>query len=80
MNNKIRYKSMMRSSPMVQYKRFLLGKHYQNRMAETMPMPGTIQRMIAEQFKSYASAWANVECMEIGRSGNILERAQHEID
>ena len=80
MNNKIRYKSMKRSSPNAQYKRFLLGKHYQNRRADTMPIPGTIHRMISEQWKSYASAWAKVESVKIGRSGSILERVQHEID
>lgn len=82
MNNKIRYKSMKRSSPVTQYKRYLLGKHYaydfRTRHISPMPIPKTIRDMIVENMKNYASGWARVESKTINRSRNILERKLYE--
>ena len=77
-NNKIRYKSMKRSSPMVQYKRFLLGKHYRNFKSAIVPIPKTIQVQIADNLKAYAKEWANVQGRTVNTSIKILERVQHE--
>lgn len=79
-NNKIRYKSMKRSSPVTQYKRYLLGKHYCYgfRTLSPMSIPKTIRDMIVENMKNYASGWAKVESRTIGRSRNIIERKLYE--
>ena len=78
--NKIRYKSMKKSSPVTQYKRYLLGKHYSYgyRTISPMPIPKTIRDMIVENMKNYASGWARVEAKTINRSRNILERKLYE--
>ena len=82
MNNKIRYKSMKKSSPVTQYKRYLLGKHYcygyKTMHLSPMPIPKTIRDMIVENMKNYASGWARVESKTIGRSRNIIERKLYE--
>lgn len=55
-NNKIRYKSMKRSSPMIQYKRMILGKHYRNGYGVSasdivgFPIPRVLQERIKEQW------------------------------
>jgi len=81
-NNKIRYKSMKRSSPVTQYKRYLIGKHYcygyTTMHIFPMPIPKTIRDMIVENMKNYAAGWARVESKNIGRSRNILERKLYE--
>ena len=78
--NKIRYRSMKRSSPVTQYKRYLLGKHYcyGYRTLSPMPIPKTIRDMIAENMKNYAAGWARVESKTINKSRNILERKLYE--
>lgn len=48
-NNKIRYKSMKRSSPMVQYRRMILGKHYRNGL-NSIVLPKAIQERVKEQW------------------------------
>lgn len=56
MNNKIRYKSMKRSSPLAQYKRMILGKHYRNGYGVSasgivgFPIPRILQERIKEQW------------------------------
>ena len=58
-NNKIRYKSMKRSSPMVQYKRMILGKHYRNGYGVSasdivgFPIPRVLQERIKEQWLEF---------------------------
>lgn len=55
-NNKIRYKSMKKSSPLVQYRRMLLGKHYRNGYGVSasdivgVPIPRVLQERIKEQW------------------------------
>lgn len=73
-NNKIRYKSMKRSSPMVQYKRFLLGKHYTygfRKSVTGIPIPKVLQERIAEQWNEYQRRWSHLY-------GTKIERVQHE--
>lgn len=80
--NKIRFRSMKKSSPVTQYKRYLLGKHYcygyRTRHISPMPIPKTIRDMIVENMKNYAAGWARVESKTINRSRNILERKLYE--
>ena len=58
-NNKIRYKSMKRSSPMVQYRRMLLGEHYRNGYVVSasnivgFPIPRVLQERIKEQWLEF---------------------------
>ena len=47
MNNKIRYKSMKRSSPLAQYRRMILGKHYRNGL-NSIVIPKAIQERTKE--------------------------------
>ena len=66
-NNKVRYKAMKKSSPMVQYKRMLLGKHYCNgyRVSASdivgVPIPIAIQEHIKEQLKEFQKKWSHAE-------------------
>ena len=59
MNNKIRYKSMKRSSPMTQYKRMILGKHYRNGYGVSasrmfgIPIPKALEKRIKEQWLEF---------------------------
>lgn len=75
--NKIRYKSMKKSSPFTQYRRYLLGKHYcygyKTDNIFPMPIPAKIRERIAEAWDEYGEIWSHV-----GRV--TLERVQHEID
>ena len=74
-NNKIRYKSMKRSSPFTQYRRYLLGEHYcygyKTDSIFPMPIPAKIRELIAEAWDEYGEIWSHV--------GSVtLERVQHE--
>ena len=74
-NNKIRYKSMKRSSPFTQYRRYLLGEHYcygyKTDSIFPMPIPAKIRERIAEAWDEYGEIWSHV--------GSVtLERVQHE--
>lgn len=71
---------MKRSSPVTQYKRYLIGKHYSYgyRTLSPMPIPKAIHDMIVENMKNYAAGWARVESISINRSRNILERKLYE--
>ena len=48
-NNKIRFKSMKKSSPLAQYKRMILGKHYRNGL-NSIAIPKAIQERVKEQW------------------------------
>lgn len=63
-NNKIRYKSMKRSSPLVQYKRMLLGKRYQNGKG-TMPR-GLLKKLMVA-WDEYEEIWSHVQTVTIER-------------
>lgn len=65
-NNKIRYKSMKRSSPLAQYKRFLLGKHYQNGKG-TMPR-GLLKKLMVA-WDEYEEIWSHVQKITMEREG-----------
>lgn len=71
---------------MVQYKRFLLGKHYSKAFRQKWVtftgalIPKVIQEQIADNLKDYANGWAKVEgrTVRVVISTQILERVQHE--
>ena len=65
-NNKIRYKSMKRSSPLVQYKRMLLGKRYQNGKG-TMPR-GLLKKLMVA-WDEYEEIWSHVQKVTMEREG-----------
>ena len=73
MNNKIRYKSMKRSSPLAQYKRMLLGKHYRNEKGfSRLVIPKAMQKHIEEQWKEFQRIWSHAE-VHVIRKGMAVE-------
>lgn len=62
--NKIRYKSMKRSSPLAQYKRMLLGKRYQNGKG-TMPR-GLLKKLMVA-WDEYEEIWSHVQTVKVER-------------
>lgn len=73
-NNKVRYKSMKKSSPMVQYKRFLLGKHYRNFKRAIAPIPGTLRKEIADAWNAHWEKMTTVRSRNITRKGTKHEK------
>ena len=65
--NKIRYKSMKRSSPLAQYKRMLLGKRYQNGKG-TMPR-GLLKKLMVA-WDEYGEIWSHVQTVKVERERN----------
>lgn len=78
-NNKIRYKSMKRSSPLAQYRRMILGKHYRNGYGVSasdivgFPIPRVLQEYIKEQWKEFQRTWSNAEV-------HVIRKGIHEIN
>ena len=70
---------MKRSSPLVQYKRMLLGKHYRNGYGVSasdivgVPIPIAIQEHIKEQWKEFQRTWSHAEVY-------VIRRGRHEIN
>lgn len=65
-NNKIRYRSIKNSSPMTQFKRYLLGRNYQNRKREIM-MPNALRQMFIDAWKEEEMKVRQVSVRKITR-------------
>ena len=74
-NNKIRYKSMKKSSPLAQYKRMILGKHYRNEngFSRFPTMPTAMQEHVKEQWKEFQRIWSHVEIHVVRKGRNEKE-------
>lgn len=73
--NKIRYRSMRRSAPLVQYFRYLRGQHYQNGTYNPFGLPRVIAKRIEEQWNENFKVF-NHNCRMA--SIRVIEGEKHE--